>query len=152
MQRISAFAAALTIGALFSGAALAAPAVTAAWSRPTVAGGTGAGFMTLANPDRKADALVRVESPNAARVEIHRSSMTGGVASMQMLPRLELPAGAKVVFGPGGHHLMFVGLKAPLKIGDTLPATLIFASGAKVKVTFQVTLAPPSDMGAHGHH
>lgn len=152
MLRISALAAALILGAFTAGAAFAAPVATAAWSRPAVAGGTGAGFMTLTNPDRKADALVSVESASAARVEIHRSSMANGVASMQKLPRLELPAGGKVVFGPGGHHLMFVGLKAPLKAGDTLPATLVFASGAKLKVAFKVTLTPPGDMSAHAHH
>lgn len=149
MSRISLLAALM---ALLSGPAFAAPAVTGAWSRPATAGGVGGGFMTLTNPDPKADALVSVESPAAARVEIHRSAMTNGVASMQMLKRLDLPSGATVVFGPGGHHLMFIGLKAPLKAGDTLPATLVFASGARVKVSFKVSLTPPSDMGAHRHH
>jgi copper(I)-binding protein len=139
-----------------SGAASAAPSVTAAWSRPAVAGGVGGGYMTLSNPDRKPDTLVAVESASAARVEIHRSSMTAGVSSMRKIDRLELPAGAKVTFAPGGHHLMFIGLKAPLKMGDRLPATLVFASGARVKAEFKVTLTPPGatpgDKGAHAHH
>jgi copper(I)-binding protein len=138
--------------ALSASAALAAPAVTGPWSRPAVAGGVGAGFMVVTNPDLKPDALVAVESPAAARVEIHRSTMTNGVAAMQKLTRLDLPAGAKMVFGPGGHHLMFIGLKVSLKVGDTLPATLVFASGARVKAEFKVTLTPPGDTGAHAHH
>lgn len=149
MPRILLLAAALSF---LAGSASAAPAVTAAWSRPAVAGGVGAGFMTLTNPDRKADALIAVESPAAARVEIHRSSMTNGVASMQKLSRLELPVGGTATFGPGAYHLMFVGLKAPLAVGDTLPATLVFASGAKVKANFNVTMTPPGDMSAHAHH
>lgn len=153
MLRISVFAVALAFSA---GVASAAPNVTGAWSRPTVAGGVGGGFMTLSNPDKKADALVAVESPRAAKVEIHRSSMSNGVASMRKLPRLDLPVGAKVVFAPGGDHLMFIGLKAPLKVGETLPATLVFASGARVKADFKVTLAAPGqttgDKGAHSHH
>ena len=149
MLRISLLAVTL---ALAASAASAAPAVSDAWSRPAAAGTVGAGFMVVSNPDRKGDALVAVESPGATRVEIHRSAMTNGVASMQKLQRLDLPAGAKVTFAPGGAHLMFIGLKSALKVGDSLPATLVFASGARVKATFKVTLAPPGDMSAHQHH
>ena len=66
------------------------------------------------------------------------------------LERLPLPAGASVTFAPGGYHLMFVGLTKPLKAGDTVPATLTFASGAKVKASFVVGLAPPA--AEHHHH
>jgi hypothetical protein len=54
-----------------------------------------------------------------------------------------LPAQGTVTFAPGGYHLMFTGLKRALAIGDRLPATLTFASGARVKTTFVVGLAPP---------
>jgi copper(I)-binding protein len=39
---------------------------------------------------------------------------------------------------------MFLQVSRPLKVGDTLPATLTFASGAKVKAAFVVGLAPPT--------
>lgn len=131
------------IAVLAAGATLAAPMVTGAWSRPATAGATGVGFMTLRNPDRTADALVAVESPLAARVEIHRSSLSGGMAMMQMSPHVPLPVGGGVTFAPGGYHLMFLNLSRPLKLGDRLPATLVFASGARIKVRFGVALAAP---------
>ncbi len=121
----------------------AAPVVTAAWSRPTAQGTTGAGFMTLSNPGAKPDALVSVESPLSSHVMAHQSSMSGGMASMKMVASVPVPAGGSVTFAPGGYHLMFMGLTRPLNVGDSLPATLTFASGAKVKVTFVVGLAPP---------
>lgn len=130
--------------------ALAAPQVQAAWSRPASQGTTGAGFMTLANPDAKADALVSVESPLAREVQIHQSSMANGVASMQRLSRVPLPAGARVTFAPGGYHLMLMGLTKALNPGDTVPATLTFASGAKVKASFVVGSTPPA--AEHHHH
>lgn len=136
--------------AMLATAAHAAPKVEAAWSRPAAAGTTGAGFMTLANPDAKADALTAVETPWAGQVQIHESSMAGGVARMQRVDRVEVPAGGRVTFAPGGYHLMFMGLTRALKMGDTLPATLTFASGAKVKASFVVGLSPPAD--AHAHH
>ncbi|WP_309092713.1 copper chaperone PCu(A)C [Phenylobacterium sp.] len=141
-------AAALTLAAA---PAAAAPQVSGAWSRPAAAGTTGAGFLTLANPGRTADALVAVETPLARKVEIHRSTMRGGVSSMQKLERVDLPPGGRVVFAPGGHHLMLLGLKQPLKTGDRAPATLVFASGARVKTTFEVRIAPPSAAGEHHH-
>jgi periplasmic copper chaperone A len=147
-----------SLAALLAVTLLATPAmaagpgvqVQAAWSRPAAAGGTGAGFMTLSNPTRKADALVAVESPLARTVEIHRSAVGGAMASMQKLPRIEVPAGGTVTLGPGGYHLMFLGLTRPLKVGDVLPATLTFASGAKLKATFKVGLA--ASAAEHAHH
>ena len=51
--------------AAMTSVAHAAPRVEAAWTRPAAQGQTGAGFMTLKNPDAKPDALVAVESPLA---------------------------------------------------------------------------------------
>jgi copper(I)-binding protein len=119
------------------------------WSRPAVAATNGVGYMVLANHGRAADTLEKVESPIAARVEIHASSMAGGVMSMAKADRVAIPAGGQVVFGPGAYHLMFIGLTRTLKAGDAAPATLSFASGAKIQVRFAVGdgLGPPEKSG-----
>ena len=143
----------LVVAAAFAAvtsAAHAAPRVEAAWTRPAAQGQTGAGFMTLKNPDAKPDALVAVESPLARTVQIHQSRMSGGMASMKQLARVELPAGGSVTFAPGGYHLMLIGLAKALKTGDAVPATLTFASGAKVKVSFVAAMGPPA--AAEHHH
>lgn len=131
-------------------AAQAAPSVHGAWSRPAGQGTTGAGFMTLTNPDAKPDALVAVESPAAREVQIHLSSMSGGVASMKELASIPVPAGGHVTLAPGGYHLMFLGLTKAQKVGDTVPATLVFSSGARIKASFAVRVTPPTD--AHQPH
>jgi copper(I)-binding protein len=137
----------LLVVALLMGASLAhaAPAyrkgvleVDQPWSRPAAAGMTGAGFMTETNRGKTADALVSVQSSAARKVEIHRSSMAGGVISMQRQDRVSIPPGGSVTFGPGGYHLMLIGLARPLKAGDRAPATLTFASGARIEVAFAV--------------
>ena len=122
----------------------AAPQVKAAWSRPAAQGTTAGGFMTLANPGAKADALVAVESPLASGVQIHQSMVHGDMAMMQAVTTVPVPAGGSVTFAPGGYHLMFLKVAKPLNVGDTLPATLTFASGARVKAAFVVGLAPPA--------
>lgn len=145
MERLLTTLAALALAT----AAQAAPKVEAAWTRPAAQGGTGAGFMTLKNPDAKADALVSVTSPLARTVQMHQSSMSGGMASMKPLTRVAVPPGGAVTFAPGGYHLMFIGLTKPVKTGEAVPATLTFASGAKVKVSFAAAMGPPAP--AHHH-
>ncbi len=116
------------------------------WSRPAAAGTTGVGYMTLANHGRAPDALVSVASPVARKVEMHSSSMAGGIMRMDRQEKVAVPPGGQVAFAPGAYHLMLVGLTKPLKAGDSVHATLTFASGAKLKVDFKVGggLGPPA--------
>jgi copper(I)-binding protein len=138
--------------------AIAAPAAAASyrlgqlevvqpWSRPAAAGTNGVGFMTLANHGKAADALVRVETPVAEKAELHSSSTAGGVMRMARQDRVPVAPGGQAVFGPGAYHVMFIKLAKPLKAGERLPATLVFASGARLKVDFAIGtgLAPPAD-------
>ena len=76
------------------------------WSRPAAAGTNGIGYMVLVNHGGVADVLEKVESPLAARVEMHSSSMAGGVMSMRKEDRVPVPAGGQAIFGPGAYHLM----------------------------------------------
>lgn len=138
---VPAIAAALSVAS----AAQARPGVEAPWSRPASQGATGVGFMTLVNTGAKADALVAVESPTARQVQIHQSSLSGGVASMRMVSSVPVSPGGRVAFSPGGYHLMFLGLTRAQKVGDRLPATLVFASGARIRTTFVVGVSAPAD-------
>lgn len=143
----AALAAAVLLAAAAAPAVAATPALLQAvqpWSRPAAAGGNGAGYLTLVNRGKAADALVGAESPAAQKVEMHASSMAGGVMKMSQESRVALPAGGQVAFAPGGRHLMLIGLKKPLKMGDKVPATLRFASGEQLKVEFVVRAAAPA--------
>lgn len=119
------------------------------WSRPAVAGTNGIGYMVIVNTGRIADALVRVDSPAAAGVELHSSAMTGGVMSMTRRDKAPIPPG-QTRFGPGAYHLMFLRLTRTLKPGDPLPATLTFASGLRLKVNFRVSVNAPGGPMADG--
>lgn len=116
------------------------------WSRPAAAGTNGVGYMVLANHGATPDALVKVETPIAAKVEMHASSMSGGVMTMHQVDKAPVPAGGETTFGPGAYHLMLIGLTKALQPGDKAPATLSFASGRTLKATFEVSngLGPPA--------
>jgi copper(I)-binding protein len=149
MKLISALV--LTLAVATSAQAAAPLAVSGAWSRPAVAGTNGVGYLVVTNAG-KPDVLVKVETPLAARVEMHSSSMAGGVMSMKKVERVPVPAGGQAAFAPGGYHLMLIGLTKTLKAGDKVPATLTFASGAKVQTAFAVGAGSGPPAMAPMHH
>jgi copper(I)-binding protein len=149
---LAAAACLIALPAAAAGYRLGALEVVQPWSRPAVAGSTGGGFMTLTNRGTAPMVLTGAESPLAARVEIHRSSMTGGVMRMMRETQVAVPAGGQVAFAPGGLHLMLVGLKRPLRAGDEVPVILAFNGGQRLKVAFAVgTGMAPQPMG-NMHH
>lgn len=130
------------------------------WSRPAAANGNGGGFLTIVNRGAATDTLVAVETPAARKTEVHRSSTAGGVMKMERQDAgVAIPAGKQIAFAPGGYHVMFLGLSKATKLGDKIPATLVFKSGAKLKVEFQVAAGAPGAASAktpaadaHQHH
>ena len=120
------------------------------YARVTAAGQpTGGGYLKLDNKGRD-DKLLSARAAVSARVELHSMSMEGDVMRMQQVDAIALPSGKAVELKPGGFHLMFVGLKAPLKAGDKFPMTLKFEKAGEVEVTVNVEL-PRSAAAASGH-
>lgn len=113
-------------------------AVTEAWARATPPGASvGAAYVTLMSP--AGDTLLSASSPAAARVEVHEMRMDGSVMRMRELSGgMALPPGQAVTLQPGGLHIMMIGLKGPLKPGDTVPLHLVFQSGPPVDVVARV--------------
>ncbi|MEW6703958.1 MAG: copper chaperone PCu(A)C [Pseudomonadota bacterium] len=118
-----------------------------AWARVTVPGQTAGGaFVVLHNAGPAADRLIGGSTPVAQRVELHEMTMQGDVMKMREIPAIELPAGRSVELKPGGLHLMFMGLKAPMKTGDKVPVTLKFEKAGEMKLELPVQAMP----AAHG--
>lgn len=115
--------------ALFAGCLFAVPAladtvkVDNPWVRATAPGQKVAGgFMTLT-----ADAdmvLVGGTSPASKHIELHFMRMENGVMEMRELKEIPLPKGKAVSLEPGGLHVMFIGLKNPIREGQKVPLTL----------------------------
>ena len=110
-------------------------------ARPTAPGlTTGVVYLTLANHGTADDTLTGVSTPVAAKAEVHRTMNMDGMSKMDMEPSLPIKANGSVSFSPNGLHIMLLGLKQPLKLGDSFPLTLDFAKAGEVTVT--VTVAP----------
>jgi periplasmic copper chaperone A len=115
-----------------------------AWARATPGKAEiGAAYLTIesAVPDR----LTGVSTPVAAKAELHEMTMQGDIMRMRSLAAIDLPAGRAVVLKPGGTHIMFTGLKAPLRAGESFPLTLEFEKAGRREVT--VTIEKAGAMG-----
>ena len=57
-----------------------------------------------------------------------------GVGRMVPVQAVDVPSGAEAKLAPGGLHVMLIGLKQPLKEGQTFPLTLNFEHAGPVTV------------------
>lgn len=119
--------------------------VEQSWARATPGGATtGAVYMTISNKSDVADRLTAMSSELADKAQIHEMKVVNGVMEMrEVAAGLPLPAGASVALKPGGYHIMLIGLKHPLKAGDTVPLTLTFEKAGTVAIK-----VPVETMGA----
>jgi copper(I)-binding protein len=121
-----------------------------AWSRATPGGAkVGAGYLVVENAGPAPDRLIGAEAEVAGRVEIHETTESGGVSRMRPVEAVAAAPGARIAFRPGGHHLMLVDLKRPLKQGERFAGALLFERAGRVAVTFEVR---GLGAGAHAAH
>ncbi len=118
------------------------------WTRATApTAKAGGGFLTITNKGNTPDRLVAARSGASDMVEIHEMKMDGNIMRMRELEKgLEIPPGATVALKPGGFHIMFMELKAPLAKGAKIPVTLVFEKAGSIDVDFLVQdigAAPP---------
>lgn len=134
---------AVLAASIFFGAAQAGNlSVSKAWVRPAVSGQqvTGAYMDLMA---KRAAKLVKIESPVADAVEIHRMAMNDGVMEMRELETIELPSNQTVRLHPGDYHLMLIDLKKPLRPGERVPLklTLLNSNGRTEVLSILVPVA-----------
>ncbi|WP_119940283.1 copper chaperone PCu(A)C [Neorhizobium sp. NCHU2750] len=104
----------------------------------------GGGYLVISNSGSADDRLLSASSPSAGSVEIHEMSMQGQTMTMRKLSgSLDVPAGQKVELQPGGMHLMFMKVKTPFKLGDSVPLTLNFEKAGKLEVSLPVKAFVP---------
>ena len=108
------------------------------------AGGASQIVVEIDNAGDGDDELVRASSPAAAAVELHRTEIDDGRATMTELDAVTIPAGETVAFRPGGLHLMVVLPDETVTEGGTFPLTLHFdRSGDR---TVEVEVVPIAEL------
>lgn len=124
------------------------------WARATPSGAkVGGAYLAITNNGKTADRLTGASISEADHVEIHEMKMDGGVMKMRPLPNgVEIKPGQTAKLNPEGNHLMLMGLKAPLKQGETIKGRLTFEKAGAVDVEFKVNsiAARSADSAATG--
>lgn len=111
--------------------------VSDVWARATIlASRPGAAYLTIESASE--DRLVSITTPVANHVMIHAVEKDGDVSRMKHIETLELPAGERITFAPGGMHLMLMGLQGKLSEGTAFPMTLNFEKAGEITVDVSV--------------
>ncbi|MFD4660182.1 copper chaperone PCu(A)C [Kitasatospora sp. NPDC058444] len=97
------------------------------------AGGMAAGYLTVRN-DGGQDELLKVTSPAAGSVTMHRSTES----SMEQVDSLDVPAHGALKLARGGNHLMIMGWQKAPAIGDELELDLTFSKSGTISVRVPV--------------
>ena len=97
-----------------------------------------AGYFVITSDAPKPLRLVGATSPDFGGVMLHQSVEEGGVARMAHVEGVTIGPGQSVEFSPGGYHLMLMGSKQTLHVGDEVPITLRFSGGQELAVRFKV--------------
>ncbi len=106
-------------------------------------------YFSLHNQGDKEITIVGAQIEGLNRVEIHHHIEKNGMMKMVQLKSLSVNAGEKVIFQPGGLHLMLFEPTANLIIGEQVSVTLLLESGDKVKATADIVKLVTE---SHHHH
>jgi len=126
--------------------------ISDAYARASVA--SGAVFLVVENDQTDDDRLISVASDAAERVELHsHTEDANGVMQMRKVNEgFVVPGKGSHALARGGDHVMLMGLKKPLKTGDTVTLTLTFERAGEVTVDVPVDNERMSSaMGGMGH-
>lgn len=96
--------------------------VSSAWIRASAPGQDSAS-VSMQITSQKDARLLAVSSPASASAQIHTMKHENGMMMMRQVDSLPLPAKRNIELGEGD-HIMLIGLKKPLRAGDSVPLTL----------------------------
>lgn len=130
-------------------------AVTDAWARATAPSQEMGALYAEITGGPEADRLVNVEvaARVAADAQIHETVMADGsmdhgddamadhmdgAMTMREVDGIDIPADATVALKPGGYHVMLMGLKKPLAVGDVFDTTFVFEKAGAINVSVTV--------------
>lgn len=103
-------------------------------------GSRGVVYLTLRNKGGTPDRLIGVQSDVADHTELHETIMEAD-GLMKMRPvegGIEIPAGGQTALKPGSYHIMLMGLKQDLKVGDRFSVVLMFEQSEPITVESEV--------------
>ena len=108
-----------------------------------------AAYMEIENETPADRQAVALQCSAFERAEFHRSIDKDGIASMEHLTVLEIPANSELELRPGGFHIMLFNPARRLLAGDTTDCSMKFDNGTSINFELEVKKASTED---HSHH
>lgn len=115
---------------------------------PLTGGGPAVAYFVVRNGNDEELVLRAFTSPLFDRLELHETAIDRGIARMQRLENLVVPARGNARLEPGGAHLMMFGPTRALRNGIVCPVTAIAADGRTLR--FDVELGERGTPSAPG--
>lgn len=110
-----------------------------AWVRPAPSTASSmAAYFELTNNTNKDIEIVNSTSPAFDMTMIHNTVIEQGLAKMQHMNSLVIPANSTVVLEPLGKHMMLMRPENVLKLGDSVQITLIDGNGKHYQYDIEV--------------
>ena len=103
--------------------------------------GMTAGYFKIQNSGNRAISLVKVTSPDFGSIELHRTRVTNGIATMIEQDSVTIPPDSSLTFRPGDYHLMMFRPKKELSAGDTVYLTFYFSDSTLIQASARVKKA-----------
>jgi hypothetical protein len=88
-----------------------------------------AAFLKISNNTNEEIFLLKASSPVAQKVELHEHIMDQGMMKMQEVEKIAIASQSTTMLKPGGYHIMLIGLKKPLLVGESIPLELHYSNG-----------------------
>jgi periplasmic copper chaperone A len=110
-----------------------------AWARPGIKRGNSAIYFGIDNPTGEPDVLLDVSCDIAEDVEIHLSkSDDQGLMTMELQETVTIEPRRKLIFQPGGLHVMLIDLQRDLEFGEKIQMQLYFQVAGEIKLEVTV--------------
>jgi protein SCO1/2 len=110
-----------------------------AWIRPAPPGSQSmAAYFDIVNNSNQDIVIVESNSSAFSMAMIHNTVIKDGVSSMNHLDELLIPANSKVSLSPMATHMMLMGPKQPLELGDSAEIELVTKDGRKYQQAVSV--------------
>lgn len=97
-----------------------------------------AAFFVIKNNSDKDIAITSANSDIAEKNELHTHIKENQMLKMMKIEKLVVPAKSSLELKSGGDHVMLIGLKKELKVGDEISLELSFSDGDKKKIKVPV--------------
>lgn len=100
-------------------------------------------FLTLENTSDTDRFLVSATGDISEKIELHEHTHADGMMKMRQVPEIIIPKQSVAELKPGGYHIMLIGLKKDLKLGEKISFDLQFKDGTQTRISAEVKKINP---------